>query len=89
VSGNTNSTVADGIGMSADGNRVWQKRTRTRARPLVGADESSDEHGQSLMGTLTTVKVHPKKATTARKADSRHLFRAMDYEEEVGRFDSQ
>jgi hypothetical protein len=89
VSDNTNSTVADGIGMSADGNRVQQKRTRTRARPLVGADESSDEHRQSLMGTSTTVKGHPKKATTARKGDSRHLFRAMDHEEEVGRFDSQ
>jgi hypothetical protein len=89
VSDNTNSTVADGLGMSADGNHVRQKRTGTRARPLVGADESSDEHGQSLMGTLATAKGHSKNATTARKAGSRQLSRAMDHEEAIGRFDSQ
>jgi hypothetical protein len=89
VSVDTNLTFTASTGMSADGNRVRQKRTRTRARPLVGADESSDEHGQSLMGTLAVVKGYPKKATTARNTESRYLSWTMDHEEEVGHFDSQ
>jgi hypothetical protein len=89
MSGSINSTVADGIRMSADGNRVRQKRAVTRTRPLVGANESSDEHGQSLTGTLAAVKGHPKKATTTRKTESQQLCRTMDHEEEFRRFDSQ
>lgn len=87
--GITNLTVANGIRMSADGNLIQQKRTVTRARPLVRANESSDEHGQSFMGALAFVKGHPKRVITARKAESRQLCQTTDHEEEVGRFNSQ
>lgn len=89
MSESTNSTIADGIGMSANGNRVRQKRTVTRARRLVGANESNDEYGQGLKETLAAVKGHPKKATTARGTESRQLCRAMDHEEEFRRLDNQ
>jgi hypothetical protein len=75
--------------MSAEGNHVRQKSTVTRIRPLLGANESSEEHAETLMGTLAAVKSHPKKATTARRAESRQFSRTTDHEEEVGRFDSQ
>lgn len=89
VSESTLKTVADGVVMSAYGKLVRQKRTGQRTRPFAGAVESGDEDRQSVTRASAAVKLHPKIAATARKAELRPFSQTMDQEGEFGRFESQ
>ena len=84
--GNADSTVADYIGMSADGNRVQQKK---RDGSVAEGYESSDEHGEGLLETSRAATSHPKKANTSRKPESTQFSRTVTCEDDTGRLDSQ
>lgn len=75
--------------MSVDGNRIEQKETWTRDRPGIEGDGSSSGYGMSFLETLTAAISHPKKATTAQKAESALYLTIGDYEEDLEHLDTQ
>jgi hypothetical protein len=76
--------AADYAGMSTHGSCFQQNK---RARSGAENDGSSDESGEGLPETSTAVMGHSRK--TARKSESAHLSKTVDYEEGNGRLNSQ